>query len=354
MHPGSRELLTIAACAAFLASACSSSHKTDGGAVSSGTSSASVTSSSGSSTTGMATNGATDSSSTSAGTTTTGTTSTSGGTSTGDTTGSATSSGGSTGGSLIGMPCDPTVAPDSMCAPSYYFCQSFPLPDGGVAGSCQLPGEMIECSTSVGCAANDGGQELDCTPGFTEGNTTVNLCVYSCSITADCPSLWTSCVPFSSSKSVCFSNNCAGTAGPFFVACNSGGSNDGQCLPSVAYPNPPSSDPYGICVGGGTALLDGPCSPVRTDAGLSEICPIGGLCQVGADGGSACFQISDAYCGPTNTAVFPSSPPPPIFSGPPSWFLCLHDCDGGGSICPTGQACMPVDAGANSFVCFVQ
>jgi hypothetical protein len=227
------------------------------------------------------------------------------------------------------------------------------LVDGGLDGSCQLPDEMIECSVDVGCAAHDAGGALVCTPGFVRGGQQLSLCVYSCASTADCPTLWTNCQTFSDSRSYCFYNYCAGSAGPFFVACNSAGDGDGQCLPSVPYPNPAASQASGICAASGTASTNGPCNPERTDAGMMALCPFGTVCQVGVSGSSACFQVNAGYCGPTGTMVAASSPSPPIFSGPPHWVLCLTRCDGGSGSCPTGQACMPVDAGAGDMGCFV-
>jgi len=324
----------FAACGLALLAGCNE-EGADAGSTGSGTTSSSGSTGS-SSTTG--TTGSTGGSTTSGGSTTGGST----------TSGSGSTTSGGTTGATIGTPCVPVpvFVLETTCAPSGYFCQGIFDLDGGEAasGTCQLPIEYAQCLETVGCAPpSDGGPELACTQGFGASGRT-SLCVYPCQLAADCPDLFSTCL----GGRVCFVTPCGPgfTDGGFYDLCNNAGFEDGVCLPFT-------SNYFGLCYGGRTAPIGGPCSPTRTNGGAwaAQTCPKGGVCQVGSDGGSACYRATTTYF-PDCVGVAPESPAPPDLVGPPSWELCLSPCDAGPgpTDCTSGQACLGFDGGV--FACF--
>jgi hypothetical protein len=258
----------------------------------------------------------------------------------GSTTGGSASGTGTTGGVGVGTQCQPSSAPgllpDTACSDAGYYCEVVALPDGGRGGQCEYPVELTPCSAAIGCARTDGGKALVCTPGFSSGGMPISACAYDCNTTSDCPTLWTICY----AHRWCVINYC--TDSVEFVACDSAGHGDGACCPSA--------NSLATCAAGGNSPADGPCTPYRTSSD-SSVCPRGATCQIGSDGGSACYRMitfggGGCYFAPAD------SPPPPAFIGTPGWGICHRNCDGGVGSCPAGQMCLPTDAGAQ-MACFL-
>jgi hypothetical protein len=176
------------------------------------------------------------------------------------------------------MSCDPTVN-DTICAPTGYFCQSINLSDGGIAGTCVLPGDQDFCLDSLGCAPG-----FFCVP---YGGGPSKDCVQGCTQSSDCTDVYKHCVPqlISASQAGCAFNLCGpgsnfadggsinGT--DFNSPCDSNATSDGTCIPFFTT-DPPTE---GRCAQGGTIAQNEPCSLVRGDAGIGN-CVVGDLCVI--------------------------------------------------------------------------
>jgi hypothetical protein len=240
---------------------------------------------------------------------------------TGSTGSSSSGSAGGTGGTAtggLGAPCffDPQSGADS-CTPLGYECSAeFST---GQNPECILPQELSQCLANVGC--QDGGpNSLECTPGFvsTSGpnrGQDVDVCVYPCSGSAECPSLRESCIL---ADDICFINYCdqdpmtGRFQGPFDNPCPVLDAGDGECL---------SFDQGGlaVCFQNGSAAVGVACNPtLRT--GVDSECQFGDYCvpNAAADGG-LCFSITeDGGCG--------SGDIPLRLLDTADWGICAQDC----------------------------
>jgi len=247
----------------------------------------------------------------------------------GDTTGARTTGSASSGGIPdLGAACTPGDDPDP--------CATYGLACSVSSSTCQLPGELDQCLSNVGCSS----PSLVCTGGFDSGDEPVSVCLYPCTSTSDCPNLTTSC-----QNGVCFLNYCqTGDNGTinYFHPCPSASTADGECLPV-----PAGFDQFaGLCVGAGS-LPDGQsCAGVRTDAGLAGLCQQGSECAF-LDGGTG--HLSASLCEPvcySNEEVPGDGPACPAgdqcldFSSFYAFGNCYQSCaDGAGQNCPEGQVC---------------
>jgi hypothetical protein len=269
---------------------------TDGGTSNGGTGGTggpvnSGTSGSGGATSASSGNGSSGGASTSgsAGATTSGTAGTSTGT-----------SGGTTGG-LLNQPCsvnngiDPCVAVGLVCMLS-----TDPAHTGTV---CSLPGEFSPCQAAVGCADDSLQCQLFATGAY---------CLRPCTVTDNCPTLYTTCQP-AGSGNVCYFDLCMVTGdGGTFSPCDAVGQGDGTCLPTTG---------SGICLQSGTAVPGDLCSDHRGPGiTLADLCVQNAFCIPGGVAGAAhCAPLCGTLDGGTNC-------PSPTFcqpSGSGDWGYCL-------------------------------
>ncbi len=257
-----------------------------------------------------------------------------GGTTTGGTSGGGKTASASTGGVAdLGAACTPGNDPDP--------CATYGLICDIASSTCQLPGELDQCLSDVGCSSPG----LVCTGGFESGGQPVRVCVYPCTDTVDCPTLITSC-----QNGVCFLNYCQigdnGTIN-YFNPCPSASAVDGECLPVFA-----GGDEFaGLCVGAGSLANGQSCAGIRTDAGLAGLCQQGSNCAV-FDGGMG--HPSASLCEPvcySNEEVPGDGPACSAgdlcfdFSSVYAFGNCYQSCAAGaGQTCPEGQFCDGVDS----------
>jgi hypothetical protein len=196
----------------------------------------------------------------------------------------------------LGQACDSTAIPDS-CGQYGLACAA---PGSGSTG-CQLPGEFGICMAAVGCQS---GYSCD---SFSNGDAgSLNTCVQSCTQTADCVDLSTTCQTVAS-QAICFLDYCgpgSGLDGGFFESCDNAGTGDGTCLPVAS-----ASGSYGICYAGGSVGTGQTCGVSRDDGG-ADLCAPGSLCignalpgtceplcpissDTAPDGGPGCASGSD-------------------------------------------------------------
>jgi len=268
----------------------------------------------------------------------TGTSTGTGGTTTGGSTSGGTSGSGSTGGADAGLPvvgtaCTLGSTPDP-CASAGLACTIV-----NTDTSCQLPGELSPCLDAPGCATTT--PPLFCEPGYKLNNNPVKLCVFHCSVTADCPNVVTNCQSNSQvSSKVCFVNFC-GPGAPiangtdYYGACNSVGTGDGTCVPYNGSGSP------GFCEAAGPVAAWQPCSDLRPDGGTSDLCASGSTCVIFPVPGAAPKSMCAPFCAPTGASV--SGPAcgagETCFSaGSVDFGFCLTDC-GGGQSCPAPTGC---------------
>jgi hypothetical protein len=179
---------------------------------------------------------------------------------------------------------------------------------------------------------------LFCEPGFEDNGNPVNVCVYHCAVTADCPNVFTSCQ--SDEPKICYVNPCGpgawivnGTT--YYADCNSGGTNNGTCVPYYGTGTP------GVCQAAGPVAVWQPCSDLRLDGGISELCAKETTCLVFPVDGGAPKTMCAPLCAPAGASV--SGPSceagQTCFSaGSVDFGFCLTDCAGGQS-CPAPTAC---------------
>jgi hypothetical protein len=318
--------LGSALCGALLVNGCSSSTTTDGGTSTAGTSGSSGTTSA--STTGSTSAGTTGNTISSSTGTTTGTTTagTSAGTTTGTTTGgsatttgggtttggSATTTGTTTGGNVIGMSCNPTASPDTVCAPTGYWCDP-------TSSTCQLPSEFVACNDSVGCATG-----LTCTAGVPGASG--SICLQVCTDTASCLDPLTACTTVGSTSTMgcLLNNNCTGA----YTACNSAGTADGTCYPAA-------SNATLYCQQGGPVAANQPCSSTRANAD-ADLCVIDAICITFGTTSSACLNLCTlgAPAGADGGPGCPSTALCVGLSQGTNWGVCLLGCNTVGD-CPS-------------------
>jgi len=234
----------------------------------------------------------------------------------------------------VGTPCDPTAFTDAICAPSGLYCLGGTLADGGVAGSCVLPGDQSPCIASVGCAPG-----FSCVAGVFDTGTT---CVQQCSHSSDCQSVLKICVPqlISASQAGC---GFAGCGGSYYTLCDAQGMGDGTCIPFIFA----QTTVLGLCVQGGSLALNQPCAAERGSAP--------GLCQPG----TVCVQFSvstggsptmASACRPVCTVAYPpaadggpgcdsQSSCANIFNGQ-TYGACFANCVLASPSCPTPLVCL--------------
>jgi hypothetical protein len=294
--------------------------------------------------------GASGGSGSSTGAKSTGTTNT--GTGTGAATGSASAG---TTGSPLGTPCtwDANTGVDS-CTDLGYECTA--ELDNGTTGTCILPQQYGTCDQDinmmVGC--QDGGipnneaggtGDLFCSPPDF-GSAGIQLCIYSCNTTIDCPGYEQSCYPQLGPPGGCFNNQCGqdptsgAFVGPFFGTCPVLDAGDGQCLAFNSSPNV-----IAFCFQNGTADSGQPCNPQFRFGEFSE-CSYGNYCFPTPSGdGGLCFPITvdGGTCAAGDDVVLAQTGA--------DWAVCAMDCttsmscDGG----PVGTSCQTPTGSTASF-----
>jgi hypothetical protein len=251
-------------------------------------------------------------------------------------------------GGTLGTSCDPTAFTDTVCAPNGYVCQGSVLPDGGVTGSCMLPGDQNACLTTVGCSPG-----FSCVPMVFDTGPT---CVQQCKQSSDCTSAVKICEPqiISSTQSGCVFAGC-GMGVDYYSVCNAEGTGDGTCIPFIFN----ETTVLGLCIQGGSIGLNQSCA---SDRGVSP-----GLCQPG----SVCVQftvssggapVMASACRPFCTA----SPPPAADGGPGcdsqsscaniftdvTYGACFQNCTiGQPNNCPAPLVCLDLGGGNNTGGC---
>jgi hypothetical protein len=264
--------------------------------------------------------------------------------------GGGTTSGGTDGGAMIGTSCDPTAMPDPVCVPSGLACQSMDLPDGGLGGTCVIPGDERPCIASVGCA-----QGFSCVARVFDTGTT---CVQQCTQSSDCQSPFKVCQPqlISATQAGCYFDVCGPGSMPdggmtngsdFYALCNAQGTADGTCIPFVVSQGPPGS-----CLQGGSIAQNQPCGTRRGDGGPG-LCQVGQVCVVLNInfGGS---YVDASACLPVCTVASPSSADggPGCASGTSCinifannsepFGACFQPCAIANPNCPTPLVCLNV------------
>jgi hypothetical protein len=284
-------------------------------------------------------------------TTGTGTTSGTGGSTTGTT-------GATTGGTTVGLDCDPNAATDGTCVPRGLQCDGVNLPDGGQAGTCQLPGDQASCTTSVGCRTG-----YSCVAGVFGSGTT---CVQQCTHTSDCSSPFKSCAAglISSTQAGCYFNACGpgsnsdggvANGSDFYASCDAQASADGTCVPYTVS----GTSAAGFCVQAGNVLANQPCGNTRdgTDAGL---CGIGEICVALNINENGVFKDATA-CLPLCTVNPPESADggpvcasnalcEAIYSGEP-FGACFQTCLIASPTCPPPLGCLSINGDPTNGVC---
>jgi hypothetical protein len=249
----------------------------------------------------------------------------------GSNTGSA-STGGYVAGPKLGAPCTLGANPDP-CVQEGFVCKQV-----GDTSSCQLPGEFERCIYyDPGCAPTI--PPLFCEPDFESDGLPVSFCVYHCDYdTAECPNVFTNCQ--ANTPDICYINYCGpgafvvnGTA--YYADCNSGGTNDGTCVPYYGSGTP------GVCQAAGPVALWQPCSDLRLDGGTSDLCAKGTTCLAFPSDGGVPKTMCAPLCAPSGASV--SGPScgagQTCFSaGSVDYGFCLTDCAGGRS-CPAPTSC---------------
>jgi hypothetical protein len=199
---------------------------------------------------------------------------------------------GGDGGSVVGTVCDPNASPDTVCEPFGLFCDGAILPDGGVTGSCVLPGDQSPCLESVGCTAG-----FSCVANVFAAGTT---CVQQCTHSSDCQSVLKICVPqlISASQAGC---GFAGCGSNYYATCDAQGMADGTCIPFIFN----GTTVQGICVQGGSLGLNAPCAAQRGTA--PGLCSPGNVCvQLYVSSGGPPMAVS--ACRPVCTVTGPPAP----------------------------------------------
>jgi hypothetical protein len=227
-----------------------------------------------------------------------------------------------------------------------------PCPDGRYCtpagpldhyGTCQLPGELTTyCVPDAGCNAPG----LVCQNGFLlpDGGDG-SVCVYPCTMAADCPAVDTTCVhPGNGGHQLCFFNDCGPGANPpngtdYYATCNSGGplKDDAFCIPESIEGNT-----IGRCEAAGSAPIGASCQRTRMNGNTTELCQIGAKCFIGSSGGTRCLQVCAATT-PTAPDGGPGCAANEIcFNEFTSWGYCVQRCSpnaDGGAGCPSGTQC---------------
>jgi hypothetical protein len=256
---------------------------------------------------------------------------------------------------MVGTTCDPLATTDTTCAPVGLFCQGVNISDGGVIGSCVLPGDAMTCQTTVGCAPG-----MFCKSGvFGTGN----ACVQGCTQTSDCQDIRKNCVPalISTTQAGCFYNACGPGSNSdggsingtdLYSPCNAQDAGDGTCVPFAA-----GASAVGLCEQSGSTALNQPCALQRNDAGV-------GLCGVGA----ACIELNVSNSGnfmlftgclPLCTTAAPAAPDGgpgcdstatcfAVFNMEP-FGACFESCDLANPMCPSPLVCL--NTGAATGIC---
>jgi hypothetical protein len=266
---------------------------------------------------------------------------TSAGTTTGSSGGSTTSGGSTSGGGVLtlGSPCSPAAIPDP-CVVYGYSCAQGGTPDGS---TCQVPGNLQQCLSSVGCL--DG---LACTLVFRTlvgSDAGISYCIgVSCDTTGGCPAADMKC-----SGSTCTTNSCGPivTGSTYYGTCDASDAGDGECLPFQM----PDHTITGRCYQTGAASIGTQCFPVRDDAG--ELCAQGAFCVTG-QATAICMMVCDATGNLGGPATCPSngtciSGLTEIGPSYQEWGVCLTYCYA--NPCPTGQICTQLPSASIPPVC---
>jgi hypothetical protein len=279
------------------------------------------------------TTGTTNTTTTTSGSTSTTASGTSG--TTGSTTGSGTGTTGSStgsstdGGIMMGTDCNPTAMPDTICAPAGYYCDP-------TLNDCQLPPEFSPCNATVGCVAG-----LSCVAGF--GGANDSLCVQICSTSADCINPLAACSAVgSTSTKACRIDYCTSA----YLPCNSGGSNDGTCIPTMG-----GSTQY--CLQGGPIAANEPCATTRADGGGVDLCQVGSYCVGFEANTTACLSLC-ALASPTFPDGGPGCSANALCSGftqGSDWGVCLLTCKRLAD-CPAPYTLCASAQGIPGMVCF--
>jgi hypothetical protein len=241
---------------------------------------------------------------------------------------------GGDGGATIGTPCDPTAFTDTVCVPSGLVCLGAILPDGGVTGSCVLPGDQSACLASVGCASG-----FSCVAGVFDTGTT---CVQQCAHTSDCQSAIKICVPqlISASQAGC---GFAGCGTDYYAICDAAGTADGTCIPFIFG----ETTVLGLCVQGGSVAENQSCATQRGSA--PGLCQPGTVCvQLTVSNGGA--PVTASACRPACTVALPAaadggpgcdsqSSCGNVFEGQ-TYGACFANCVLATPSCPTPLVCL--------------
>ncbi len=207
-----------------------------------------------------------------------------------------------------------------------------------VSSTCQLPGELEECLTNVGCS----NPSLVCSGGFESGGQPVSVCVYPCTETADCPDLITSC-----QQRVCLLKICQtgddGNINYFNPLARAPRPADGECLLPIFTG---FNQVEGLCMGTGTLANGEPCAGIRTDAGAAGLCQQGSNCAL-FDGGGQHSSVN--LCEPVcySNGEVPGDGPACSagslcfnFSSYDAYGSCYQSCTpDGGQTCAQDQFC---------------
>jgi hypothetical protein len=270
------------------------------------------------------------SSTTSGGTTGVATTGSSSGSSSSSSTSNGT--GGTTGSSAdagiagLGEDCDPTAVPDS-CASDGLICDP-------QSSTCQLPGELSACFSSIGCSS----PQLVCTPGFQQGNQAVSICARDCLATTDCPLAETTCQSLGQGSSICFIDFCAQDGTGFFASCPSASAADGECLPYDV-----SEGMVGICIATGSVANGAPCTGSRSaGGGVDGLCVAGSNCASYGGEGQPVVSVCQPVCDSSATPTGPTCSSADLCAGfaGTGYGDCLEICGADTTVtCPTGTTC---------------
>jgi hypothetical protein len=192
-----------------------------------------------------------------------------------------------------------------------------------------------------------------------------DLCLYTCSVTSDCPDISTDCV-----DGICVHQGCGGVgdggvdyAGTLNSSCNSSRFNDGTCVPQSGLNSP------GVCLQtGGTTTTA--CNSYTRCSEASQMCETGWACiPTGSNGGPGnCVE----FCEPNGADTCPSGQSCVLQSDGVSGNCQAAAVDAGGGTapdaglgecdtttctgCPAGQSCYcfdPFDVDGGVLACTV-
>jgi hypothetical protein len=241
---------------------------------------------------------------------------------------------GGDGGTMPGTTCDPTALAETVCEPSGYVCIGVALADGGVTGSCALPGDQNPCLAGVGCAAG-----FSCVAGVFGTGTN---CVQQCHQSSDCTSAVKICVPqlISPSQAGCGFTGCGMD---YYSVCDAQGTADGTCIPFIFG----ESTVLGLCVQGGSLTENQSCASQRGTA--PGLCAPGTVCvQFTVSSGGAPLMVSACrpFCSVSGPAAADGGPGCDSQSSCANIFqdvtygACFQNCVIAENNCPAPLVCL--------------